>query len=105
MFTFIVGLLKKSKRWAGVPGLLGTGACLVGGAAWGGLRVPTAPTPAQVQQAFAAAHVLPQALADFLRHHEAVFFRWTRPRTCCARSMMAMRPWPCSWGALRMTCA
>ena len=28
----------------------------------------------QVQQAFAAAHVLPRALAEFLRHHEAVFF-------------------------------
>jgi tetratricopeptide (TPR) repeat protein len=29
---------------------------------------------AQVQQAFAAAHARPRALADFLRHHEAIYF-------------------------------
>lgn len=68
--------MKKNRYWAS---LLGGVAGLLGGVAWGGglreWQAPLAPpTVAQVQQAFAAAHVLPRALAEFLRHHEAVFF-------------------------------
>ena len=67
--------MKKSRCWTGLLGCL---AGLFSGAAWGGgLRerpAPAPPTVAQVQQAFAAAHAPPRALADFVRHHEAIYF-------------------------------
>lgn len=70
--------MKKSLPFAGFFGLLSGATCLMSNTPRAGGSPP--PTLAQAQQAFAAAHGLPRALAGFLHAHEDVYFSLGAPQ-------------------------